>query len=222
MEIREQDGERECPTLDPHGLPRIGQRIMQGEPLWCCVSDTTGRVDIHRHKKSEVAIVDEIRLLGSPPGHRSSTSVGASLRRVNLKIRYNRNPVIGDKFSSRHGQKGTLAQLWPQVNMPFTEEGITPDIIINPHAFPSRMTIGMLIESMAGKAGALHGTFQESTPFIFDEQQRAVDYFGDQLQKTGYSYYGNETMYSGNTGEEMQASIFIGLVYYQRAATHGE
>jgi DNA-directed RNA polymerase I subunit RPA2 len=210
------NGSRECEMLDPLGLPRIGQRISTGEPLWCCVSDTTGRVDVHRHKKSEVAIVDEVRLLGMPPGHRGTSSSSSQLRRVCLKLRYNRNPVIGDKFSSRHGQKGTMAQLWPQINMPFTENGITPDVIINPHAFPSRMTIGMLIESMAGKAGAMHGTFQESTPFIFDEQNRAVDYFGEQLQKTGYAYYGNETMYSGDTGEEMQASIFIGLVYYQR------
>lgn len=100
--------------------------------------------------------------------------------------------------------------------MPFTESGVQPDVIINPHAFPSRMTIGMLVESLAGKAGALHGITQDSTPFKFDEQNTAADYFGHQLIKAGYNYYGNEPMYSGITGEELHADIYIGLVYYQR------
>jgi len=77
--------------------------------------------------------------------------------RVAIKLRFDRRPVIGDKFSSRHGQKGVLSMLWPKIDMPFTETGMTPDIIINPNAFPSRMTIGMLIESMAAKSAALEG-----------------------------------------------------------------
>jgi len=126
--------------------------------------------------------------------------------------------------------------------MPFSESGLSPDVIINPNAFPSRMTIGMLVESMAGKAGALHGLFQviapvnvvlrcqlahhramlslsgrqDGSPFQFDEQNRAVDYFGHMLRAAGYNYYGNEVMYSGITGVEFKVDIYLGVVYYQR------
>ena len=84
---------------------------------------------------------------------------------IKVLIRQTRRPELGDKFSSRHGQKGVCSQKWPAVDMPFTESGLQPDVIINPHAFPSRMTIGMLVESMAGKAGAMHGLAQDATPF---------------------------------------------------------
>lgn len=86
--------------------------------------------------------------------------------KLHLTLRIPRSPVIGDKFSSRHGQKGVCSQKWPSVDMPFSESGIQPDVIINPHAFPSRMTIGMFVESMAGKAGAMHGIAQDATPFM--------------------------------------------------------
>ena len=91
-----------------------------------------------------------------------------------------------------------------------------PDVIINPHAFPSRMTMGMLLESMAGKSGALQGKFQDATPFSFDEDNTAVDYFGKQLAAQGYSYYGSEPLYSGVSGTVMHADIYLGVVYYQR------
>ena len=135
---------------------------------------------------------------------------------IGYTIRYPRNPVIGDKFSSRHGQKGVLSVLWPQEDMPFTETGITPDVIINPHAFPSRMTIGMLIESLAGKGGAMNGKYIDVTPFDKYEDDDVVDYYGKELLKHGYNYYGNEVMYSGIQGEMMKVDIYLGLVYYQR------
>lgn len=169
----------------------------------------TRKFRVVTHHDSEPAYVEEVRLLGSDEQN-------GRLQKVSIKLRYNRNPVAGDKFSSRHGQKGVLSFLWPQENLPFTESGMSPDVIINPHAFPSRMTIGMLCESMAGKAGALHGHFQDSTPFRFGEEQRAIDYFGEQLKQAGYAYYGSEPLYSGTNGTVLHADIFIGVVYYQR------
>jgi DNA-directed RNA polymerase I subunit RPA2 len=138
------------------------------------------------------------------------------LQKIHIKIRIPRPPIIGDKFSSRHGQKGVISQKWPAIDMPFSETGIIPDVIINPHAFPSRMTIGMFVESLAGKSGALHGVSQDATPFKFNEDHHASDFFGEQLAAAGFNYHGNEPMYSGITGEEFKADIYMGVVYYQR------
>lgn len=133
---------------------------------------------------------------------------------------------------SRHGQKGTLSKLWPDEDMPFSERtGMRPDLIINPHAFPSRMTIGMLIESVAGKAGALHGSYVDSTPFLAcdvadgvrqDDDSEALEYrdpadvAADKLASLGFSRGGKETFVSGHSGAVMEADIFVGIVYYQR------
>ncbi|KAI9886360.1 MAG: DNA-directed RNA polymerase I subunit RPA2 [Watsoniomyces obsoletus] len=206
--------------LDVDGLPFIGMKVEDGsiiaashsvslDPLTGKFMNRDGQTELHRYRDSETAYVEEVRLLGSENGVEPCTS-------LSIKFRVPRVPVIGDKFSSRHGQKGVLSQKWPCVDLPFSESGMQPDIIINPHAFPSRMTIGMFIESLAGKSGALHGFAQDSTPFRFDEENTALEYFGHQLQKAGYNYYGNEAMYSGITGEELHAQIYTGVVYYQR------
>lgn len=136
--------------------------------------------------------------------------------RATIKLSVNRNPIIGDKFASRHGQKGIMSQLWPAADMPFSESGMTPDILFNPHGFPSRMTIGMLVESMAGKSAALHGVAHDATPFTFSDEAPASAYFGEQLVKAGYNFYGHEKFYSGITGEEFECDIFMGVIYYQR------
>ena len=158
---------------------------------------------------SEDATIEEVRLLGGD-------GANCACEKAKIKLRINRNPVPGDKFSSRHGQKGVMSRLWPASDMPFTESGMTPDILFNPNGFPSRMTIGMLLELMAGKAGASHGVAQDGTPFRFSEKHRAVDYFGEQLKACGYRYHGTETMYSGIYGTEMECQIFVGVCYYQR------
>ena len=125
-------------ALDLDGLPSVGQRIRKNDALYAVVDDTEKRIKIVPHKEDEECVIDDVRVLGD-------ASEG-QLQKVGIKLRFNRNPVIGDKFASRAGQKGVMSTLYAQENMPFTESGMTPDIIINPHAFPSRMTIGMLIE----------------------------------------------------------------------------
>ena len=111
------------------------------------------------------------------------TAGRGALQQVLLKFRFDRAPVIGDKFATRAGQKGVMSQLWPSENIPFSEGGMQPDIMFNPHGFPSRMTIGMILEIMGGKAGALHGVHQDSTPFQFREDQPATEFFGEQLSQ---------------------------------------
>ncbi|KAG5339166.1 hypothetical protein C0989_005293 [Termitomyces sp. Mn162] len=196
-------------TIDLDGLPYIGAIVGPGEPLVAYIDDNRNRTQFVKYKGDETAHIDQVRLIGNDTGD-------SELQKVQITLRITRSPVIGDKFSSRHGQKGVCSQKWPAIDMPFSESGMQPDVIINPHAFPSRMTIGMLVESMAGKAGAMHGLAQDATPFKFSEKDTAIDYFGEQLLAAGYNYYGNEPMYSGITGKEFAADIYLGVVYYQR------
>ncbi len=131
---------------------------------------------------------------------------------INMRVRIPRVPIMGDKFTNRHGQKGTVGILLDQKDMPFTESGIIPDIIMNPHAIPSRMTIGNLIECLSAKVGAVKGTFVDGTPFSNYDPTELPEI----LNKLGYSAYGTETMYCGFTGKKMEAKIFIGPTYYKR------
>ena len=130
----------------------------------------------------------------------------------NIRVRMERKPVIGDKFTNRHGQKGTIGILLPQKDMPFTESGIVPDLIMNPHAVPSRMTVGQLIECMSSKIGALEGKFIDGTPF----NDYDIYELPKILKKLGYSPSGTEVMYCGMTGKKMEAQIFIGPTYCMR------
>lgn len=129
-----------------------------------------------------------------------------------VRTRTVRKPVIGDKFSSRHGQKGTTGNIIPECDMPRTENGLVPDMIINPHAIPSRMTIGQLKETILGKVLVELGLFGDGTAFgEFD-----INTITKLLLKVGYEAHGNELLYSGLTGEQIECSVFIGPVFYQR------
>ncbi|KAF9760886.1 putative DNA-directed RNA polymerase I subunit RPA2, partial [Nosema granulosis] len=194
-------------------LPNIGHKLNKQDVLYA-YSDLSGKEYTIYSANYEGYFIDSVDIF------KTEFSVAA-----NIKFRIIRNPNIGDKFCSRHGQKGVCSMHWPTIDMPFTEGGIVPDIIINPHAFPSRMTIGMLIESMAGKAGACCGEFQDATAFEknsyiedntnngFEKKKASI---GDELKQHGFNYYGNEPMYSGIHGSEFKTDIFIGVVFYQR------
>ena len=129
-----------------------------------------------------------------------------------VRLRAQRQPIFGDKFSSRHGQKGTIGNIIPEKDMPFTKSGVRPDIIINPHAIPSRMTIGQLKETLLGKVLVELGLLGDGTSF----GDLDVPSICKELQALGYESNGNDILYNAMTGEQIDASVFIGPVFYQR------
>jgi len=131
-----------------------------------------------------------------------------------VRVRDERIPNIGDKFCSRCGQKGTIGLVIPEADMPFTKEGIRPDIIINPHALPSRMTIGQLIETLMGKACVIYGGFGDCTAFM--NKGEKASRFGNMLTHVGFHSSGNQYLYNGETGVRMASEIFMGPTYYMR------
>jgi len=156
-------------------------------------------------KHTEDGVVDKVMLTTNENG----------CKLVKIQIRKTKIPAIGDKFSARHGQKGTIGMIFNEEDMPFSgKDGIRPDIIINPHAIPSRMTVGQLLECLFGKLGALDGKTKDST--AFDNDQSCIEAVYNDLSSRGFSRHGSDYLINGMTGKQMEHAIFIGPTYYQR------
>ncbi|KAI4141596.1 MAG: hypothetical protein L6R39_005272 [Caloplaca ligustica] len=208
---------RKHALLDEHGLAHVGEKISSNEvyimkqvPMNASSTGLTGsdygaaeyRDTPMTYRLDDPSYVDKLMI----------TVNEADSRVIKMQTRQTRRPEVGDKFSSRHGQKGVVGIVAEQVDMPFTDEGIVPDVIMNPHGFPSRMTVGKMLELVAGKAGILAGAFEYGTAFGGSD----VEDMGDALIRHGFSYSGKDFLTSGITGESLPAYVFFGPIYYQK------
>ncbi|KAM0801195.1 putative DNA-directed RNA polymerase III subunit RPC2 [Usnea florida] len=202
--------------LDEHGLAQVGEKISHGDvyimkqtpvnPHASSIGSEWGRGEYKdapmTYRLPDPSYIDKVLVSIMESDHKI----------IKVQTRQTRRPEVGDKFSSRHGQKGVVGLIAEQVDMPFTDEGIVPDIIMNPHGFPSRMTVGKMLELVSGKAGVLAGDLQYGTAFGGSK----VEDMGDILIKHGFSYGGKDFVTSGITGESLPAYVFFGPIYYQK------
>ena len=206
--------------LGPNGVVMERLPVKKGDILIGVVKTTSDKSGSETKKdqsicakSGEEGFIDKVLVSTTPDGYKM----------VKITIRNSKIPEAGDKFASRAAQKGTVGITYRQEDMPFNAEGIIPDIIINPHAIPSRMTVNQLMECVLGKACAINGTFGDSTPFTSSSNEKSAEMICNLLKEAGmkgkghaYNKYGWETLTNGFTGEQIDAKIFMGPTYYQR------
>jgi len=204
-------------------------RLLEDDGIVATESGVSGG-DILIGKTSPPRFMEEYRELETRGPYRRDTSIGVRPsesgvvdttvltqsteggKMFKVRIRDMRLPEIGDKFASRHGQKGVVGLLAKAEDLPYTADGISPDVLINPHAFPSRMTVGMMMESITGKAAAIRGKKVDASAFVGEKMEDVKDVMED----AGFKYSGKEIMYDGRTGKRFPVEVFLGVVYYQK------
>ena len=209
--------------LDENGLAQVGEKVTKGEvyiakqvPLNAAATSLGSDYGTAEYRDMPMtyrldddAYIDKVLL----------SVTESDNRLLKIQTRQTRRPEVGDKFSSRHGQKGVVGLVAEQTDLPFTADGIVPDIIMNPHGFPSRMTVGKMLELISGKAGVLHGIPTYGTAFGDSGDSSGsskVDDMADLLMQHGYSTGGKDMLTSGITGEALPAYVFFGPIYYQK------
>ena len=199
--------------LDNNGIIKLGSKVCDKDIIIGKIAPITDKQFSHKKtlkyqdksimlRHNESGVVDKIKM----------TYNNDENRIAKVKIRSHRIPIVGDKFASRQAQKGTVGIILNEEDMPFTEDGIVPDLIINPHALPSRMTLATILESVLGKNCANEHTFYDGTPFEKIDLQNIKN----KLEDNGFDNSGKEILYNSETGEQINSEIFVGPIFYQR------